>query len=201
MELQREQADFYRTQVSAYNSAYKNFSDIQKTLNEQFAPILAAGPGQMGFTPEELSDLTTVATEGTAAQYAKAQKAMQQGQAARGGGTSNINMTSGGAEDERARMAAFAASQSAAQRLQIRATGYDVGRQQWQQAVAGEEDLAAGWNPNAFAGSATSAGKVASDTASNITKESQSAWGSVLGALGGIAGNVSSPSVGGWKLG
>ncbi len=110
-------------------------------------------------------------------------------------------MTSGGAEDERQQMAAYAASQTSAQRLGIRQAGYAAGREQWGEAVTGEENLAAGWNPNAFAGSATSSGSLASTTASNITKESQSAWGGVLSALGGIAGNVSSPSVGGWKLG
>jgi hypothetical protein len=199
--LQTEEADFYKTQIDAYKTAYSKFSDLQGVLDKQFAPILAKGPNQMGFSQAELTDLDTMATEGTAGEYAKAQRALQAGQAARGGGTSNVNTTSGGAEDERQQMAAYAASQTASQRLGIRTAGYDLGRQQWGQAIAGEEDLAAGWNPNTFAGSATSSGSLASQTASNITKESQSAWTGVLSALGGVAGNVSSPSLGGWKLG
>jgi hypothetical protein len=200
-ELQTEEAAFYKNQVDAYKTAYSKFSDLQDVLDKQFAPILAKGPNQMGFSQAELTDLNTMATEGTAGEYAKAQRALQAGQAARGGGTSNVNTTSGGAEDERAQVAAYAASQSASQRLGIQTAGYDTGRQEWQQAVAGEEDLAAGWNPNAFAGSATSSGSLASQTASNITKEGQAGWSAVIGALGGVAGNVSSPSVGGWKLG
>ncbi len=81
-ELQAEEANFYKTQVSAYNSAYKNFSDIQDVLNKQFAPILARGPNQMGFSNAELTDLNTMAEEGTAGEYAKAQRALQAGQAA-----------------------------------------------------------------------------------------------------------------------
>jgi hypothetical protein len=76
------------------------------------------------------------------------------------------------------------------QQQQIQEAGYSLGHQEWQEAVAGEEDLAAGWNPNAFAGSATSSGKVASDTAASITAEGNSLWGPIIGALGGIAGKA-----------
>jgi hypothetical protein len=201
LDLQKEEADFYKTQVSAYNKAYSNFSDIQDKLNAQFDPILKAGPGQMGYTDKELTDLNTMAAEGTSAYYRQAAKALGSTEATMGGGTSNINTTSGNAEDTRARIAAAAAGQSASQRLQIEQTGYEVGRQNYAGAVQGEESLAAGWNPNAFAGSATGAGTLASNTANTITQQQQSAWGSVLGALGGIAGNVTSPKIGGWGLG
>jgi len=188
--LQKEEADFYKTQIDAYNKAYANFSDIQDTLNKQFAPILAAGPGQMGYTPGELTALNTQAAEGTASYYQQAQRALAQNEATLGGGTSNINMTAGASADARARLAAAAAGQSAGQRLQITQQGYDIGRQQWMNAISGEEALAQGWNPNAFSGSATSAGQTASAQANQIAQQQQAAWGSVLGALGGIAGSA-----------
>lgn len=189
-QLQQEEADFYKTQIDAYNKAYSNFSDIQAALNKQFAPILAAGPGQMGYTPQELQDLNTQAAEGTASYYSQAQRALAGQEAALGGGTSNVNITSGAAADMRARLAATAAGQSASQRLGITTAGYDVGRQQWLNAIQGTEQLAAGWNPNQFAGSTTSAGGLASSEANTIAAQQQSAWQSVLGAVGGIAGQA-----------
>jgi len=56
-ELQQEEADFYRNQISAYQTAYQNFSQIQSVLNAQFAPVLVKGPGQYGYTPEETAAL------------------------------------------------------------------------------------------------------------------------------------------------
>jgi hypothetical protein len=200
-ELQQEEADFYKTQIGAYNKAYANFSDISAKLAAQFDPILKAGPGQMGYTQAELTDLNTMASEGTAGYYKQAQQAAAEGEATLGGGTSNINITSGAAADTRARIAAAAAGQSAQQRLMIQQSGYDVGRQQWQQAIQGTETLAAGWNPNSFSGSAVNAGNSASSEANTIAQQQQSAWQSVLGAVGGIAGNVTSPKIGGWGLG
>jgi hypothetical protein len=189
-ELQQEEADFYKTQIGAYNKAYGNFSDINAKLTAQFDPILKAGPGQMGYTKNELTDLNTMATEGTAGYYKQAAQAAAEGEATLGGGTSNVNITSGAAADTRARIAAMAAGQSAQQRLQIEQSGYDIGRQQWQNAIAGEESLAAGWNPNAFSGSAVSAGSSASSMANTIAQQQQSAWQSVLGAVGGVAGQA-----------
>jgi hypothetical protein len=187
-QLQGEEADFYSNQISAYNKAYSQFQTITNTLNQQFAPILQAGPGQMGYTPAELADLNTVASSGTASAYANATKALNEQMGSMGGGTSTVNATSGPAAAARAALASTAASQAAQQRLQIQSSGYDVGRQQYQQAVQGEESLAAGWNPNTFAGSTTNAGGLASSEANTIAQQQQSAWGTVLSAVGGVAG-------------
>jgi hypothetical protein len=190
--LQQEEADFYANQISAYKSAYSKFSDISDKLSAQFDPIIKAGPGQMGYTQGELTDLNTMAAECTAGYYKQAAKAAAEGEATLGGGTSNVNITSGAAGDLRAKIAAAAAGQSAQQRLQIQQSGYDVGRQQWQNAIQGEESLAAGWNPNAFSQSATGAGNTASSMANTIAQQQQSAWQSVIGAVGGVAGQAAS---------
>jgi hypothetical protein len=187
-ELQGEEADFYKNQIASYNKAYSQFTDLTNTLNQQFAPILQAGPGQMGYTPAELADLNTVAASGTASAYANATRALNEQMGTMGGGTSPVNATSGPAAAARAALASTAASQAAQQRLQIQSSGYDVGRQQYQQAVTGEESLAAGWNPNTFAGSTVSSGGLASSEANTIAQQQQSAWGSVLSAVGGVAG-------------
>ena len=200
-ELQQEEADFYKTQIDAYNKAYGNFTQIQNALNQQFAPILAAGPGQMGYTPTELNALRTQATEGTAQGYAAAQRALQQRIAAQGGGTSNVNITSGGSQKLQGDLAAAAARESSSENLGITTSGYDLGRTLWNTAIQGEENLAAGWNPNTFSGSTVNAGSAASSMANTITQQQNSVWGSVLGALGGVAANAAVGwATGGFKM-
>lgn len=198
VELQNEEAAFYKTQVDAYNRAYANYSEIQDALRKQFEPIIAKGPNQMGFNDAELNNLNTQATEGTATNYAAAKRALQEDIATEGGGTSNVNLTSGGSTQARAQLASTAAAVESAEQLQIQQAGYQQGYQEYRDAVAGEENVAAGWNPNAFSGSAVSAGSSANAEANAVTQANQSIWQGVLGALGGVASNFATP--GGWKL-
>lgn len=188
LNLQSEEAQFYQTQINAYNTAYSNFKSLQDTLNAQFAPILAAGPGQKGFTTAEANDLESQAKTGTAVNFAKASQAAQAAIAARGGGNDTTNITSGGAQQLEGELASTAAATESAQELGIDEANYSAGRSNYEGAVQGEEELAAGWNPNSFAGSANNSGKIASDEANEITKEQQSVWGGVLSGLSGIAG-------------
>jgi hypothetical protein len=188
--LQTEEADFYKTQIDAYKTAYSKYSDLSDAIEKQFAPILAKGPDQFGYSPTEETALRTQATEGTASSYAAASRVLAERRAAMGGGTSNVNLTSGAAESERARLASFAADTESQQNLGITTSGYDLGRQMWGNAVQGTMQLASGWNPNAFSASATGAGQQASSQANTIAQQQQSAWGSVLGALGGVAGQA-----------
>lgn len=196
-ENQQAQADFYKKQIAAYDTAYKNYTDLTATLKAQFQPILDAGPGQFGYTPGETTALRTQSTEGTAQAYAAAQRALQQRLATQGGGTSNINLTGGPSQQIQGELASTAAQESARENLDITTSGYAQGRANWQNAVTGFQNLAAGWNPNAFAGTTISAGSSAASEANTIAAQKNQMWGSVLGALGGIAGNMA----GGWATG
>lgn len=193
--LQQEEADFYQKQIDAYNTAYSKYQGISDLLSAQFDPILKAGPGQFGYTPEETAALRTQATEGVARNYNQAAKAVAEQGASMGGGTNIINATGGPMTQARANLAAQAAQTQSGEQLGITTTGYDVGRQQWQNAIAGEENLAAGWNPNSFSGSATNAAGTANSEANVIAQENQAPWNAVLGALGGVA----SSTMGGWS--
>lgn len=195
--LQDEEAQFYATQIDAYKAAYSKYSDLSDAIDKQFAPIVNAGPNQYGYGPTEDTALRTQATEGTASYYAAAQRTLAEQRAAMGGGTSNVNMTSGAAGAERARLGGLAAKTESDQNLGITTSGYDLGRSMWQNAMSGTMQLASMWNPNQFSSSATNAGGLASSEANTIAQQQQNAWGSVLGALGGIAGKASFGSVGG----
>jgi hypothetical protein len=201
-QLQTEEANFYATQIDAYNKAYANFSDISGRLNAQFAPIIAKGPNQFGFSDAELATLNSQAIEGTANEYNKAQKALNENEAALGGGNSNENITSGGAASLREELAATGAGVQSHELQGIQQAGYAQGYQEYQNAVNGEEAVAAGWNPNSFSSSANGAAGTANNEANAIAAEQSSVWGSVLGALGGIGGAFAGDfSFGGKKTG
>jgi hypothetical protein len=190
--LETEEANFYASQIKAYQTAYDKFQVLSDTLNAQFAPILAKGPNQFGFSDEEVNNLNAIATEGNARNYAKAKQALQNTVAAQGGGTSNVNLTSGATNQYQEQLASEAAGVQSGQEQQIQQAGYDLGRNEWGEAVRGTEDLAAGWNPNSFSGSANNAAGTANSEANTLISEQNSIWGSVLGALGGIGGMAAS---------
>ena len=191
--LQSEEAAFYQKQIDAYDKAYSQFSDISSALKAQFDPILARGYGQMGYTPGEEAALRTQATEQTATNYNQAAQALGEENATMGGGNI-INQTGGPQEGMRERLATTAAGEQSKEQLGITTAGYDLGRSMWTQALQGEEALAAGWNPNAFSGSTVNAGNAAASEANTIAAQAMSPWTSVLGAVGGIAGQAA----GGW---
>jgi len=190
------QTQFYQKQMDAYDKAYANFQQIQAAVKGQIDPILQAGAGQYGYTTAEDTALRTQAGEGTAQGFAAAQRALQQRLAAQGGGTSNVNITSGGSRDLQATLAAQTAAEQSRENLGITTSGYDIGRQMWTQAVNTEEGLAQSWNPNTFAGTAISAGSSAASEANTIAAQQNQMWGSILGALGGVAGSAA----GGWAM-
>jgi hypothetical protein len=200
-DVQEKEAAFYQKQMDAYDTAYSNFQDINKVLKAQFEPILAKGPNQFGYSAGETNALRTQAGEGTAQGFAQAQRALQQRIAAQGGGTGggvgNVNLASGGSQDLQTQLASAAAAEQSKENLGITTAGYDVGRQNYAAAVGGEQGLAAGWNPNSFAGSTINAGNSYASQANTIAAQQNQMWGSVLGALGGIGG----AAAGGWTSG
>jgi hypothetical protein len=200
-QLQTEEANFYQAQTQAYSTAYSNFKGIQDKLNAQFDPIIAKGPNQMGYNAAELTNLNTQATEGVATNYAKAKQALQQDIATEGGGTGTINLTGGPSNQLREELASTAAGVQSAEQLGIQQSGYQQGYNEYQNAVQGEEEVAGGWNPNAFAGSATGAAGAANSEANAVQAANASTWNSVMGALGGIAGNVTYSGKAGFGLG
>jgi hypothetical protein len=200
-DLQSQEAAFYKQQTQAYTTAYSNFKGIQDRLNAQFDPIIAKGPNQMGYNAAELTDLNTVATEGTATNYAAAKRALQQDIATEGGGTGTVNLTGGPSNQLREQLASTAAGVQSQEQLQIQQSGYQQGYNEYQNAVSGEEAVAGGWNPNAFSSSATSSAGAANTEANAVQTANASTWNAVMGALGGIAGNLTYSKAGGVGLG
>jgi hypothetical protein len=189
-QLSQEEANFYQTQVDAYNNAYSNFSDISDQLKSMYDPILAKGPNQLGYNDQELNMLNSQAIEGTAGEYKKAGTALEENIASQGGGDSAVNINSGANNQLREQLAQTGAAVSSGERQQILQSDYGQGYQEYLNAEQGEQNLAAGWNPNSFSGSANNAGISANNEANTIAAQQNSIWTSVLGALGGVAGKA-----------
>jgi hypothetical protein len=189
-QLQDEEMSFLQTQQNAYSTAYGKFSDISDRLNAQFAPIIAKGPNQEGFNDQEKTMLNTQATEGTANEYAKAKTALQEDLASEGGGGDSTNLTSGHSDELRQELLSGGAAEESREKQQILQADYTQGYNEYNSAVEGEEAVAGGWNPNSFAASEEGAAGTANNEANTIAAQQNTVWTSVLGALGGVAGQV-----------
>lgn len=190
-DLEAQQANFYKTLQASYSTAFGASTAILDTLTKSFQPILAAGIGQEGFTPEEKQARLTQATEGTAADYRKAGEAMNENIAAAGGG--NEFLPFGGATQAREELAASGAAEQASAENQIEQENFATGRENYLTAAQILGGVANQYNPAGFASAATGAGSAAGQTADSIANAGN-AW---MGALGGLTGSV----VGGWASG
>ena len=173
---------------TVFGSASQVFNSLQST----FAPIVAAGPSQQGFSPQELSNLNSEAITQTGQEYKNAKEAVGNAQAAVGGG--NVALPSGATSEENTQLAANAANQTASELGQITQANYAQGNANYNAAVAGEEALPGVYNASTSAtGAATSAGTAAANTANQVAQENNS-W---VSALGGVLGSVAGAATGG----
>lgn len=185
MELQQEQVSFYQ---QAQEEAATTFAEQQAALAQMksvYDPILAAGPNQEGFSPEEKTSMESTAIEGTATNYQNAAKAVNEQLAAEGGG--NIpGGTTGAQEQLKEEVATSAAAQLSSEQEQITQADYATGQQNFAQATAAEENTSGQYNPTSFESNATTAGSAAETTAAAIVNENNSWMNAALGAAGSI---------------
>jgi hypothetical protein len=184
--LEQQQAQMYKTLNQNYSTAFAQNQNILNSLTSTFQPILARGPYQTGYSPAQVTGLNTAASETIAQQYGAAQQAAARALAAQGGGDQLL--PSSIQANTMANLAAQAAGQRATALNQNMLSNYQMGYQNWQNAANALAGVGNMVNPNAYAGSATSAGGLASTTANQIAQQSNSLWNAAIGALGGVGG-------------
>ena len=194
-DISDEEKQFYTNLTQQYSTVFGQNQAITGALTSAFTPILAAGPSQPGFSPSQTNALQTQNAENVATDYAQAQKATADVLAARGGG--NTFLPSSVDANMIAKNANLAAASRAAGQNQITQANYGQGNQNFLTAANVLGSTASLLNPNAYASSTTNAGNSAADEANKITAQNTSLWNSVIGSLGGIAGQA----VGGWAKG
>jgi len=192
-ELGAAQLQAYQTAEQLTQEQYANQQAVYAPLISQFQSIYAKGPSQQGFSGAEDAELNAQAEEGTAENYGNAARAVGESEASRGGGTNPL--PTGAETAEQGNIATSAAQEESAQEGQINAANYTQGYNEWQNAGAGLESIAAGENPLGYESNATSAGSAASTTESQIASEDDSWLNAALGAAGGIAGAATGASI------
>lgn len=193
--LSQEQADYYAQTIQQQSQNYGEDQDLIKAMTAAYEPILAKGPNQEGFNDQELTSLNSQATEGTATNYAQAEKALGEQQDAAGGG--NPSLSSGAQTQQSAELAASAANEESGQKQQILQADYAQGYNEWQQAGQGIEAASGQLNPVGYSGAATGAGSAASNTANEIAQENNSWVNATLGVLGSVGGAIVGENPGG----
>lgn len=188
-QIEAAQAAYYTQLTAQANQVFGMAAGIFKDLQSTFAPILAKGPSQEGFSAEEKQNLENEITNDTGAAYHKAANALNAQIASQGGG--DVPIISGNQNQVRQELAQSAASQEAAEREQVIAQDYATGRQNFLAAAS-----ALSGAPNVFgaatsmANAATGAGSAAANTADQIAAENNSWVNATIGALGGIASSA-----------
>jgi hypothetical protein len=194
--ISSEQAQFYKTLTDQYSTIFGQNQAIVGALTSQFQPILAAGPSQTGFSQSQENALRTQNVENTATDYAQAQRATAQILAARGGG--NTLLPSSVDANLLAQNTAAAAAQRSAGDLAITNANYAQGYQNWNTAANVLGSTAQLINPNAYAGSTTTAGNAAYTSAYQNAQTAFQPWGAAFNVLGNVAGMASGAATRKW---
>jgi len=189
------QKDVANQQLSAYQAlqqqgqaVFGDSSSVFNDLRNSLGPIVAAGPGQEGFSPAEKSALQSQAITQTGQAYRNAKQAAGEAMAAQGGG--NVGDVTGGSNTAiNLGIANSAAQQTSNELNTIDQQDYAVGRQNYENAVQGLGSSTGVFNPaTSAAEAATGSGTAAANTQNQIAEQDNSWVGAVAGALGNIGG-------------
>jgi len=187
--LLTSQTNFYNTLQQQMSTVFGNSSSVFQDLMNTYAPVVAGGPSQHGFSPSELASLNSQAITQTGQAYQHAKEAVGEQTAAFGGG--NNYLPSGYQGNLQTQLANSAASQTSNELNQINQADWQTGRQNWMFAAQGLAGAPSVFNPaTGFAGAANQAGEAASNTANQIAQENNSWVNALVGAGAGIAGGA-----------
>lgn len=195
-QIQQEQVTAYQQAQTLTQQQYANQQAIYAPMATQFQSIFNRGPNQEGFSDAEDQDLNAQAVEGTAENYQHAAKAVNEQEAAEGGG--DIALPTGAEDQQKEDVALSSAGEESKEEQQIKQADYTAGTSEWDAAGSGLETIASGENPLGYESGATSAGSAAETTAASIAQEENSWESAVGGAVGTAAGGWAS---GGFKMG
>lgn len=182
-----EQATAYQQMTQQAQQVFGSSSQVFQQLQSTFAPTVAAGPSQQGFSAAEDANLKSQAITQSGVAYKNAKSAVGEAIASQGGGN-NPALTSGSNTGIDLGIANSAAANTANELSNIEETNYATGRQNYDTAVSGLAASPNVYNPAAeFGNAATNSGNAASNTANQIASQNSSWVQAVTGVLGGVA--------------
>lgn len=198
--LGNQEQSFSTMLQNNYQTQFANQQGVLNTLNHTLTPIVAAGPNQQGFSPQELASMETTAINSTAGNYANAERALntnaagqvRTGVGATGSGGSGLQ--TGIQQQEAGQLASNASGALSGEQLGIVGANYAQGRQNFAQATGGLQALSGEYNPTAYAGLTTQANNQAFGQANTINQQQQAGlkdlYSAGMGALSAITGGL-----------
>ncbi len=192
------QQSFTDTLQKDFGTAFEGQQNILNGLQKSYQQTLAGGPSQFGFNPGETSALNTLATTQNSVALRQAKAAAGQAAAAAGG---NAVLPTGAAGGTQAEISQRASENLSNNLLGIQEAGYKTGREQYDKAASGLQNVAQLNDPARLAATANQAGEGAFQSATQIQKANDAAnpWnmvGGLVGSLGGAALNTFLPGAG-----
>jgi hypothetical protein len=191
-QIEQSQQNFMKQAQTQAGQVFGASNQVFNSLMSTFAPTIAAGPNQQGFSPALLSAMNSQAISNVGQSYKNAKAAVGNQQAALGGG--NTALPSGAEIGVNLGLAEAGANQTASTLNQITQENYAVGRQNYDKAVAGLEQAPGVFSTSTGAtNAATGAGEAAANTANQIAQQDNSWVSAVTGAIGSVAGAALGP--------
>ena len=197
--IQGQEEGFANVLQSNYQTQFANQSGVLSQINSALTPIVAAGPGQAGYTAPELAAKQSQILDTTAANYQNAAKAVNSEIAGKGG---DSGLESGVSQQLQETTASKAAQQQSTAEENLTAQDYATGRQQYNEALSGEQALASAYNPQSYGSLTTNATGQAFGEANQIQQQKNQEQADIAGAItggvtsvfggGGIASGVES---------
>lgn len=184
---EQAQEEFYKTLTANYSKDFSEFGDLKNQILGKLQPIVNAGPGQYGFDAAQDASIRASAQDADAMATKNAQVAANQQITAANGGAAV--MPTGAAEQLREEANVAGAQKLSSDQQKITQAGYEVGRENYNNALSGEEGVMGMMNPNSYAGAATSGGNAATN-AVNAAVNADEGWMSMVGGALGGAGSV-----------
>lgn len=190
-DAQAGQAALFKTMTDQAQQIFGASSKVFNSLYTAFAPIVAAGPNQEGYSVAQMSNLMSQAVTGAGVAGRNALSAVR---------SLKGNLPSGAAIGAELGTASAIAQSAAQMQSNIRQESAQLGYQHFAQAAS-----VLGGAPSVFGaatsagGAATGAGSASAQTAEDITKV-QNAPGIGMGIIGAIGGVLGSAVGGGGML-
>jgi hypothetical protein len=188
-------SNFYSAMTGQQLQTFGQQQDLLNQIKAVTAPILAAGPQQYGFTPDQEKVLEGAITEQGAKATSDVVNATQLAERQKTGGT---NLMPSGASTQIEENARIIGAQDTAGRLaNLKLTGYERGNQLYTQALGALGGVANLQSPTAYAGSATNAGDAATKGIQLADSERSNLLQTILG--GAVQGGLDIGTAGAMK--
>lgn len=190
-QILQEQKQNFDQMSSQAASVFGDASQVFQSLQSSFAPIVAAGPGQQGYTPAEEAALKSSAITNTGNAYRNAAAAAGERGSAAGGGTTIL--PSGAQMGQQAAIAEAGAGATASALNNIDVQSAELGRQNWLNAAGILGGATGTFGASTGAGSAaTGAGSAAASEANTVQQANGQLTQDILGVAESGAGMASS---------